>query len=135
MPVTVDIEALVSTFLRGHAVIGPEVNARVYTDLPHNRLYPLVLITRTGGDIRPGFALSEVQVRIEAYHEGHLAAHDLGALVASTLETELPGAHDLGCVSEFRTGTFRYDPDPEAADGQGHARPRYVIEATVHCHP
>lgn len=131
----VDVEGLVSTFLRSRSEVTDLVGVRVYTDLPHNRVYPLVLLTRTGGTPQGGFALSEAQLRLDLYDESHLAAQNLASVVAGVLTSGLPGSHDLGCVSAFTATAKRYDPDPEAADRQGHARPRYVIEATVYCHP
>lgn len=132
----VDVEGLLSTFLRGDAEVIGTFGNRVYTDMPHNRLYPLVLVQRTGGSANGGaFTLSEAQVRLDIYGDSHLAAQQNSSVVVGALTSRLPGAHDLGCVSSFDAASQRYDPDPEAADRQGHARPRYVIEATVYCHP
>lgn len=131
----VDVEGLVASFLREQAEVAELVGVRVYTDLPHNRVYPLVLVQRSGGTPQGGFTLSEAQVRLDLYDESHLAAQNLASVVVSVLNSRLPGPHDLGCVSAFTAASKRYDPDPEAADRQGHARPRYVIEASVYCHP
>jgi hypothetical protein len=131
----VDVEGLIASFLRGEEEVIDLVSTRIYTDMPHNRVYPLVLIQRSGGKPQGGFALSEATVRLDLYHDGHMAAQQLASTVVAVLTSRLPGSHDLGCVSAFTAASKRYEPDPEAADRQGHARPRYVIEATVYCHP
>lgn len=131
----VDVEGLLSSFLRNEPEVTDLVGTRIYTDMPHNRVYPLVLIQRTGGKPQGGFTLSEAQVRLDLYNDGHLSAQGLASVVVGVLTSRLPGSHDLGCVSAFTAASKRYEPDPEAADRQGHARPRYVIEATVYCHP
>ncbi len=131
--IDVDAEALVSTFLR--AALAEEVGGRVYTDAPQQRTYPLVVLQRVGGTSASAFAIAQVRLRIEVYGDTHAETFDLTALLIAVCTDELPGQHALGCVSGFTATGTQYDPDPEATDAQGHARPRYVIEATVYCHP
>jgi hypothetical protein len=130
----VDVEGLISRFLRDDTAIDTATGGRVYTDLPHEREYPMVLIQRSGGPPVSGFSLSHADCTVSVYGGRHVEAQQLIALVLATLDG-LPGQHDGGCVASVAANSITYTPDPESPDPAGHARPRYVSEITVVCHP
>lgn len=137
-PVLVDVEALVTTFLRANAEVVAVVSDRVYTDLPHKPTYPLILATRTGGGFttsRPLW-LDAAEVTVAAYGGTHKVAQSLmstvlGALTADSFRTN----HALGCVTKVSVGEIGYTPEPDSFDEAGHSRPRFTAVVTVVTHP
>jgi Protein of unknown function (DUF3168) len=134
MRVEVDVEGMLSRFLRDQPELQGAVDSRVYTDLPHERTYPLVLVQRTGGLPIRGFTLGEATCQVKVYGGTHKQAQDLTATILGLLEG-LVGPQPEGSVSGVNATNVEYDPDPETPDKQGHARPRYVSEVTVYAHP
>jgi hypothetical protein len=130
----VDVEGMLSRYLREQPEVVAAVEDRVFTDLPHDRTYPLILIQRTGGEPIRGFTVAAAEVTISVYGGTHKQAQDLTSLVLSLL-TALFGPQPEGCVSAIDGTNVEFDPDPETPDQQGHARPRYVTTVTVHAHP
>lgn len=132
---SIDIEALVATFLRGQTAVTDITLDRVYTDLPHQRVYPLVLVNRTGGGSLYRDWLEAAEVEISAYGGTHKLAYTLASACMSIMAAAMVGAHAEGVVTKVKAETVAYNPDVESADPQGHARPRYTVSATVTAHP
>lgn len=130
----VDVEGMISRFLRTNPDIAAIVADRVYTDLPHDRSYPLILVQRTGGEPIRGFTLGEAICSIATYGGTHKQAQDLMALTLAVLR-DLNGPQPEGCVSAVDGTSVQFLPDTDAPDQQGHARPRYVTSVTVFAHP
>ncbi|MEV8373011.1 DUF3168 domain-containing protein [Kribbella sp. NPDC056861] len=130
----VDIEGLISRYLRADTATAEATAGRVYTDLPNERAYPLVLIQRSGGPPVGGFGLAQPNVTVTVYGLRHVDAQQLTAAVMAAL-LNLPGAYAEGYVTRVVPTSTTYSPDAESPDSAGHARPRYVSEITVTCHP
>lgn len=131
----VDVEALLANFLRGQSAITDVTGDRVYTDLPHKREYPLILITRTGGGYIYRHHLDAAEVTFDVFGGTHKLAQSLAGTCMSTLAAALVGAHDEGVVTRISSDAIAYNPEPDSADASGHARPRYTVSAVVTVHP
>lgn len=130
----VDVEGMVSRYLREQDAVIAAVADRVYTDLPHERTFPLVLVQRSGGVPVRGFTVSEAELTISVYGGTHKQAQELTAEVLASL-LALVGPQPEGCVAGIDGTNVEFDPDSDSPDQQGHARPRYVSTVTVHAHP
>ncbi|GAB3952552.1 hypothetical protein GCM10029976_090950 [Kribbella albertanoniae] len=130
----VDVEGLISKYLRAVPAIVAATAGRVYTDLPNDRAYPLVLVQRSGGPPVSGFGLANAALTVTVYGIRHVDAQQLTASVLAAL-LDLPGAYDEGYVTNVVPNSTAYSPDSDSPDSAGHARPRYVSEITVTCHP
>jgi len=134
---SVDVEALVSTFLRGQSAVTALVNDRVYTDLPHQRTYPLVLLSRIAGGFlinRPMW-LEQAELQLDAFGGTHKQAWTLQATVMGLLHAQLVGEHADGVVTKVTTESVHYNPQDDFTDDRGHARPRFTVTFTVTAHP
>jgi Protein of unknown function (DUF3168) len=132
---SIDVEALVSRFLRAQTTVTDLTGDRVYTDMPHQRAYPLVLITRTGGTALYRNWLEAVDLDLTAHADTHKQAYTTAQTCLSALTSALVGAHTEGVVTKVRAESTAYAPEPDSADPQGHARPRYTVSVTVTAHP
>lgn len=132
---SIDIEALIATFLRGQTAVTDLAADRVYTDMPHKRDWPLVLIARTGGEFLYKNHLEAIDVEIGAYGGTHKAAYNLAQACLLSMASAMVGSHTEGVVTKVKTGAVVYSPDSESADASGHARPRYTVSAVVTAHP
>lgn len=132
---TVDIEALITSFLRTQPDVVALAGDRVYTDLPHERTWPLVLVIRVGGTRLYKQWLEAIDVEIATYGGSHKQAYNLAQACMQCMSSSMVGAHAEGVVTKVTTESVAYEPDAESADKQGHARPRYVVGATVTAHP
>ena len=132
---SVDVEALVATFLRGQTTVTDLAADRVYTDMPHKRLWPLVLVTRLGGRNLYKNHLEAIEVEIAAYGGTHKAAFNLAQACITSMASALVGSHTEGVVTRVRAEAIAYEPDPDSADQEGHSRPRYTVSAVVTTHP
>lgn len=131
----VDVEALLTTYLRGQADVIALVDDRVYTDMPHDRTYPLVLVTRTGGGFTYKNYLEEADMEIAAYGGTHKQAYTLANTCLYSMVAGIVGSHTDGVVTKVKATAISYSPEPDALDPQGHARPRMLLSATVTAHP
>ena len=131
----VDVEALVSQYLRAQSEVTAYVGQRVYTALPDDKTFPLVRITRIGG-VPP-------MSRPMYVDAAHLQIDVFGGSKATTLDTidavreELAKIVDedpvqpLGVVCGVRFGPLAYLPDETFKP----AKPRYVLDVTVTVRP
>lgn len=133
----IDVEALLTSFLRAQSSITALVGDRVYTDLPHKRQYPLLLVTRAGGGYmtNPPLWLEQAEVLFQAYGGTHKQAQTIASTCVDLLGTQLRGAHPQGSVTGFRASDVSYEPDEDLADTEGHSRPRFLVLASVFVHP
>jgi len=133
---SIDVEALIATFLRGQPNVTAIVADRVYTDIPHHPEYPLVLITRTGGGSLYKDWLEAADVEINAFGGPHKLAYSLASACISAMTSAMAGVtHTEGVVTKVKAGSIAYNPDPEVADTQGHSRPRFTVSVVVTAHP
>jgi hypothetical protein len=132
---TVDVEALVTTFLRGQSAVTALVADRVYSDLPHERTYPLVLVNRVGGGYTYKTFLEEADVEIAAHGGSHKQAQSLANTCLVSMAQSIVGSHTEGVVTKVKATSVVYQPEVDSADPQGHARPRFLVSVTVTTHP
>lgn len=132
---TIDVEALVVTFLRAQPDVTAIVGDRVYTDRPHKPTYPLVVVSRTGGGSVYKNHLDSAEMTIQTLGGTHKVAYSLASTCLFLMAAQMVGKHPEGVVTRVRASAVAYEPDPESMDEQGHARPRYTVVATVMAHP
>lgn len=131
---SVDIEALIASFLRGQLPVTDIVTDRVYTDIPHKPIYPLVVVNRTGGGSLYKNFLESAEVDVHAFGGTHKLAYTLANTCVVSL-AGMVGSHPDGVVTKVKVSAVAYDPEPDSQDPQGHARPRFTVNATVTAHP
>jgi uncharacterized protein DUF3168 len=131
----VDIEALVSAFLRDQDEIAALVEDRVYTALPKAPRFPAVRVTQIiDRPIEPrgvlwGLAFS---VQVEAFGGGKAAAWRIAATARAAIDQRLKGVHDgYGVVTGSDPGTMMDLPDTMFDP----AVPRWLFTSTVWAHP
>jgi hypothetical protein len=133
----INVEAIVSTFLRGQSEMVALVADRIYTDLPHARTYPLGALSRTGGGYttRQPFWLESAEITLEAWGGTHKQAQLIASTCLELLATKLTGRYPEGAVTGVKDTSLTYDPDVDLTDDSGHSRPRFVLTASVLAHP
>jgi hypothetical protein len=132
---SIDVEALVANFLRGQTAVTDIVADRVYTDLPHDKEYPLVLVNRTGGGSLYKDWLEAADVELNAYGGPHKLAYSLASACISAMTSAMVGSHAEGVVTKVKAGSIAYKPEAESPDSQGHSRPRFTVDVVVTAHP
>ena len=133
----VDAEALVCNFLRSQSEVTTLCGDRVYTDMPHERTYPLVLVTRIGGtySITRPLWLDNALVQLDAMGGTHKQAQALMGTCVEVLAGKGIGLHPEGAITGVTPDAIAYNPEPDFIDPQGHARPRFTCTVYVLTHP
>lgn len=132
--ITVDVERLLSGWLRNRPEIAAIVGDRVVTTVPNRAVFPFLKITQLAGE--PVFSqplyLDEAYLQLDAYGGPKVQARELIDLVRHAMSEEFLGLHDgVGVVTSVRFGDLSYIPD----DGYDPAVPRYLAMASVYTHP
>ncbi|MEM9609929.1 MAG: DUF3168 domain-containing protein [Actinomycetota bacterium] len=129
-----DVAKVVSEYLRtdaGVTAIGAE---RVWTLLPTNKVYPLLLVRRAGGSYRDDIGWQQgaiVQLWALADRRADAQALAQAALDAMTVANQ--ATHDGAVVTGVDLGTIRDEPDSEMNEGK--PRPGVSAFVTVYVHP
>lgn len=131
----VDVEALVSQYLRSQSEVTAYVGQRVYTALPMNVVFPCVRITRIGGvpPMSRPMHVDNAHLQVDVFGGSKSTALD----VVDTVREELAKIADdapvqpLGVVCGVRFGPLAYLPDETYAP----AKPRYALDVTVTVRP
>ena len=135
---SVDAEAMLARFLREQPDVASLVDDRVYTDLPHKRTYPMVVLQRTGGGPlfnKPPNWLVENEMTFDFYGGTHKMAQTVMSTCLAAMADRLPGTQPEGVVTAVRGQVVTYQPEEEATDESGHARPRFQVRVNVLTHP
>jgi hypothetical protein len=130
----VDVERIVSQFLRANTAVTELVDDRVYSELPKAAEWPAVRLNRVGGGPATQPArLDLARIQIDVWGGTKANARTIAATVLAVLGDELPGVYDGGVsvVTAVRLGTLRYSPDETFTP----AKPRYIGEVSVYSHP
>jgi hypothetical protein len=134
MILAVDVERLISTWLRAQPEITALVSDRVYTELPSRAVTPLLRLTQISGapvGSRPLW-LDESFIQFDAYGGPKVLARQLvdttRALLASP---QFIGSHPTGVVTCVEWMELTYLPD----DAYEPAKPRYLASASIYTHP
>ena len=129
-----DVERLVSSYLRAHAMVEGLIGERVFTAYPAKAGEgPLVLVQRIGGTppLSHPLVVDEAQLQIDAYGGGKALAWAVMATVLAAFD-ELEGqVRPEGSVAAVRQGAIRWQPD----DTFKPARPRFIADVTLTTRP
>ena len=130
----VDVERILSQFLRSSSAVTNLVGQRVYSALPKECEWPAVRLTRVGGGpvtVPPRLDLARIQ--IDVWGGTKAQARIICATVLAVAVTDLPGVYDNGAavVSAVRSNVSRYQPDTTFTP----SRPRYLAELGIYSHP
>jgi uncharacterized protein DUF3168 len=131
--VTVDVERLLSEWLRARPDMTALVDDRVVTELPNRATFPLLRLTLIGGTAvtsRPLY-LDESYIQLDAYGGPKVMARQIMDTARDAIDLELVGAHALGVITGVTFAGLRYLPD----DGYDPPKPRYVGTVFVYSHP
>lgn len=130
---TVDVERLLSAWLRERTDITDVVGDRVYTEIPNRATFPFLRLSLIGGTpvtTRPLY-LDESYIQLDAYGGPKALARQLMDITRDAIDTELTGVHPEGVVTGVTFSSMRYLPD----DGYDPPRPRYVGSVFIYSHP
>lgn len=131
---TVDVERLLSSWLRARDDIIAIVEDRVVTEVPNRAVFPFLKVTQIAGEpvfSRPLY-LDEAYIQIDAYGGPKAQARLLIDTTRAALAEEFLGDHPgVGVVTNVRFGDLSYIPD----DGYEPPKPRWLTTLTVHTHP
>lgn len=132
----VDVEQLLTGFLRDQDEIAALVSGRVYANLPTDRVYPLIVLSRTGGAPRmqPTW-LDEAEITAAFLAKRQKDAWSLMATALSCLTLRVTGRWPQGAVTSLEITNLTYDPYPDATDPAGLGLPRYLATLAVITHP
>jgi len=130
--VPADPERIVSAFLREQPELADALGDRIYTTMPKDKTYPLMVLTRWGGEVPPGGPLSveAADVQFDVWADRKKQAQDVAQLVRAILAQRLPAGDSTGgWITGAASSAMRYAPD-ELVDPP---RPRYVFSARLTC--
>lgn len=131
---TVDVERLLSGWLRQRSEVTDLVGSRVYTEIPRQvTADPFVRITQIGGV--PVWSvplwLDEAVVQLDFYGGPKVVARQLLDAARDLLAGPFLGVHDAGVVTSVRFGETSYLPD----DTYEPPRPRWLSTVSIYTHP
>ena len=131
---TVDVERLLSNWLRARPDITALVADQVHTVVPNRATFPYLKITQVGGTpvfSRPLY-LDEAYIQLDAYGGPKVLARQIIDTVRAALAEEFLGSHPgVGVVTSVRFGDLSYLPD----DAYIPAQPRFIATASIYSHP
>lgn len=135
----VDVEQIVSAYLRGRTELTDLVDQRIYTELPKAVTFPLVVIHRppVGENLTTPLHLVHSILDIHAYGGPKKVAFRIGATVRALLASvDFLGAHQIdsspaGVITDVECGPFGWLPDPDFTP----AKPRYLTTFDIYAHP
>lgn len=129
-----DAEDIVVAFLLGQAEISDLISTRVYSAIPKDPGFPLLLVRRVAGAPRFSRPLRVDQpiIQLDAYGGTKKQARNLAATACAVIAARVSGVHDeSGVVAGVVFGQFSWLPDP----GYSPAKPRYVTDFTLTVRP
>lgn len=129
-----DVERLAATWLRNLSDVRAIVGDRVYGAIPAAPTFPLVRLTRIGGEpvlSRP-LHLDRAHLQVDCWGGGKAMSRLLAETCRGAFAHEaFIGPHDDGVVSGVVFGAFAYLPD----DSYEPAKPRHFFTVTIYVHP
>ena len=131
----VDVEALLSQYLRSQSEVAAFVGQRIYTDLPADKTFPLVRLWRIGGvpKISRPLYLDTAHIQIDVWGGSKATAMDTTNAIREELAKIVDDdpVQPLGVVCGVRFGPVAYLPDESFEK----AKPRYTQDVTVTVRP
>lgn len=135
----VDVEALVSYYLRAQSEVAAICGQRVYTAIPSNPTFPLVRLHRIGGvpPMSRPLHMDRAHLQIDVWGGPKATALDLVDVVRTELSKLVDEAavQPLGVVCGVKFGPLAFMPDDTVPTEGGKARPRYTQDVTVTVRP
>jgi hypothetical protein len=133
-----DAHRLVLDFLRAQPELVDLVEDRIYTVVPNERRYPLLLVQQIGSSplaLRPWWA-EQTDIQLAAYGATDRHARQVCELARSLCMTRLIGSdYEQGVVSWVSTLNLVALADDVLVASTGRALPRWVTTVTVTAHP
>jgi hypothetical protein len=130
-----NIEAVVSGQLRATPEVAAICGNRVYTVLPNNIDFPLLLITRMGGVhevvIPPPLWVEEAILQFDSYADTKSLARLLMDTVRSALVAMIGKVTADAVILNVLPGSVFWLPD----DSYAPVKPRYIVDCTVTYRP
>jgi hypothetical protein len=130
----VNMEALVSAFLRDQSEVTDLVEDRVYTSLPKAITWPAVRVTQildspTGGHPLWGVAFN---MQVEAWGGSKGDAWRIAATCRAAIDARIIGVHEgYGVVNGTDPASMFDLPDEDFEP----AKPRWIVTCTIYGHP
>jgi hypothetical protein len=125
-----DIESLVVSYLKAHAVIGPLVEGRISGELNAKTARPAISVRVVSGISPIEWRLTTPGVQIDVWGENRQQTRELALKTNAALAEMTGNIQNLGIVSNVRT-LIVPRPMPDADD----PRPRYMFEVQVTARP
>jgi hypothetical protein len=130
----VDVERLMSAWLRARPEVTAIVDDRVVTDTPNRAVFPFLRLTLIGGAPvwdRPLW-LDQAVIQIDAFGGPKVQARALMDVTRAALVEDFLGLHaGVGVITSVRFGDLSYLPD----DTWEPPKPRYASTVAVFTHP
>lgn len=131
----VDVEALVSQYLRSQSEVTAYVGQRVYTVLPDDKTFPLVRLTRVGGvpPMSRPLHIDNARIQIDVFGGSKATTFDTIDAIRQELAkvVDEDPVQPLGVVCGVKFGPLAYLPDESYAP----AKPRFTQDVTVTVRP
>jgi Protein of unknown function (DUF3168) len=131
---SMDVERLMSTWLRARPEVTAIVADRVVTDTPNRAVFPFLRLSLIGGAPvwdRPLW-LEEAVIQLDAFGGPKVQARALIDAARGALASDFLGDHPgVGVVTSLRWGDLSYLPD----DTWEPPKPRYASTVAVYNHP
>lgn len=133
MTLLVDVERLLSAFLRAQDELVDLIDTRVYTALPKDPVFPAVRITRIGGVPVTSLPLwlDSANVQVDVFGGAKATTQEIAETIRWLCSERMLGLHDEGVVTKVRAGALRWLPD----DTYTPAKNRFLIDMTVFTRP
>lgn len=129
-----DAEVLVIQALMAQPELAP-LGGRIYSVMPKDMAFPLVRVTRYGGDpLHPGgpYWIDQPVLAVHLWAQGsHAEARQLGELLRACCAQRLVGAWAQGVVASAAVSSLVSDPDPTFTP----PKPRTRFTASLRTHP
>lgn len=130
---TVDVERLLSAFLRAQPAMTALVDDRVVTEVPNRAVFPFLRLTQIAGSpvySRPLW-FDEALIQLDSFGGPKVIARQIIDVARDAMATTFLGTHDgVGVVTSVRFGDLSYLPD----DLFDPPKPRYVALASIYTH-
>lgn len=129
-----DVEQLVVSFLSAQSELIELLEGnRIYTAIPNEPTFPLLLVRRVGGEPSVGrpLVIDQPLLQLDAYGGTKKKAHDLISTARAVIADRIQGVHTAGVVAWFDFGNLSWLPDADYTP----ARPRYVADVTLTVRP
>lgn len=125
-----DAELLTVSYLRTVTGVTDEVGQRVYTELPANPTWPLLVVTRPSpGTVLAEATLDAASIQTAAYANSKYEARQAAAAAVAALADADGWAHASGYISATEPlGGLLWLPDEDFTN----PRPRYLFDTAVY---